>query len=635
MYLNVQHVGSNNLLPGLISKLSSMPVGIRTGLKPDFLGETDSHTPHVSIVLIDEQADIAFEAIEQHCVLPGSAPTIVIDARYDPAYRVRYLDMGLMDYLDYAAFDIDALGRTVDIADRAQHFFNKNHAASMKFSELCDTMQVGTWEWNLRRNSFAWSARQFALFGIDPALPKLMYEDWRDAIHPHDRERVEAELGRAIVGQADYHSVFRIYKDDDKGQAALHWIEGVGKVQRDAQGAALSMYGLNWDVTSKHKALADLEAQRSCHNCLSHQSKNTFQTYFEQSNDCLVYLTETPDGRLIYSAINQSGLDHAKLTLEEVLGRTPTDILGAEVGAVIEDAMRMVIRTRKPHLYKPTFEMGGTTVMYDAAYIPITDGGGSVLGVLGSAKDITTTRRMEDVLVRAQKLEALGHIASGTAHDFNNVLQSMTSALGILEHSDAPAPRQRAIQLARLAVKSGQALTSSLLSFARREVLVISPANLNQIVEDTREMIRLTVGPKIKVDIDTDPALWPALVSEQQIELAIINLAVNARDAMPDGGVLTVATRNVTVVESGGDLPPGHLVKLTVTDTGTGMAPDVLARATEAFYTTKSAGQGTGLGLSMVRSTTESMGGALRIASVPGQGTTVSVYLARSDLEPD
>jgi len=318
---------------------------------------------------------------------------------------------------------------------------------------------------------------------------------------------VEAELGRAIVGQADYHSVFRILKPNDKGQLETRWIEGVGRVQRDAQGAPINMYGLSWDVTSKYQALADLEAKRNCNNCLSHQSKNTFQTYFEQSIDCLVYLTEAADGRLTYTAINQSALDHAGLTREQVLGRTPSEVLGSEVGSVIENAMRTAIGTGQPYLYKPTFDMGGTTVSYDASYIPISDGTGSVVGVIGSARDITSARRMEDSLVRAQKMEALGQIASGTAHDFNNVLQNLASALDIVERVEARGVRLEAARIARSAVKNGQALTSSLLSFARREVLQTSVASLNQIIAGTREMIRLTLGPKIELRIATDSDL--------------------------------------------------------------------------------------------------------------------------------
>ncbi len=633
MYVTVEHIGNAAWLPNLLSTLSAcLPFDIC--LQQEASRSVGTDTPRLLIILADEMAELALAAVNMRCSLPGSVPTIVIDARFDPLYRDQYLQVGVVDYLDFAEFDTHSLKRTIDIAARVQRSYSNEHLKTKKFSRLCDTMQVGTWEWDLRKNSFVWSPREFALFGIDASLTQLVYESWRDAIHPLDRERVEAELGRAIVGQADYHSVFRIYKTSGKGQAELRWIEGVGSVQRDVHGAALSMYGLNWDVTSKYQALADLEARRDCKSCLSHQSRNTFQTYFEQSIDCLVYLTEAADGRLIYAAINQSGLDHVKLTRDQVLGRTPSDILGSDAGGIVEDAMRTAMRTGKPYLYRPTFEMGGATFTYDVSYIPIIDNSGAVVGVLGSARDITTARRMEESLVRAQKMEALGQIASGTAHDFNNVLQNLSSALDMLEYLDAHGARQEAARIARSALKNGRALTSSLLSFARREAVETCSANLNQVIADIREMIRMTLGSHIELRIETDPALWPVLIDEQQIELALINLAVNSRDAMPDGGTLTITASNVDIAEPGVDTAAGSFVRLSIADTGAGMTPDVLARATEPFYTTKAAGKGTGLGLNMVRMATESMGGTLRIDSIVGQGTTVSLFLARAASTP-
>lgn len=631
MYLSVEHLGSDAELAALITKLSpGVHVDSCRRFHPESTPGEASTATCLSIVLTDEAGEAAAGAIERRCALPWAVPTIVIDARYDPERRPRYLQAGVLEYFDLRTVNIDDLKRTIDIAARVQGVSTRRHREMERFNQLCDTMQVGTWEWDLRENSFVWSLRQFELFGIDAALPRLVYDSWRDIIDPRDRERVEAELGRAIVGQADYHAVFRIRKAAAAGVPEQRWIEGVGRVQRDTRGGAVRMYGLSWDVTSQYQALSDPGARPGCKNCLSHESGNTFQTYFEQSIDCLFYLTEAADGRLIYQAINRSGLKHAGLTLDQVLGRTPSDILGTEVGGIIEDAMRTAIRTGTPYLYKPTFEMGGTSVSYDASYIPISDGEGNVVGVLGSARDITATRRMEESLVRAQKMEALGQIASGTAHDFNNLLQSLTSALDIFEHVEAHVARQEAARIARSAVKSGQALTSSLLSFARREVLQTSPASLHQMIADTREMVRLTLGAKIALRIDAEPALWPVLVSEQQIELAIINLAVNARDAMPDGGVLTITACNVDAADAAVGVLPGRFVRLSIADTGIGMAPEVLARATEPFYTTKSAGKGTGLGLNMVRTTVESMGGVLCIESVLGQGTTVSIYLARA-----
>lgn len=182
---------------------------------------------------------------------------------------------------------------------------------------------------------------------------------------------------------------------------------------------------------------------------------------------------------------------------------------------------------------------------YDASHIPISDRTENVVSVIGRVRDFSAARRVEDALIRAHKMEALGQIASGTAHDFNNVLQSLTIALDIVKRVEARAVRLEAAKIARSAVKNGQALTLNLLSFARREVLQTSRASLNQIIAGTREMIRLTIESKIELRIETDPDLWPVFVSKQQIEPAVINLAINSRDAIPDGGVLTLTACNI------------------------------------------------------------------------------------------
>lgn len=578
--------------------------------------------------------DTTLGFVEKNGACLRSVPCIVIDAQFSPAVHAAMLAAGATEYLDYAALDPQALGFAIKLATRMQGSIHRARREQAKFEALRDTLDVGTWEWDLRKNSFEWSAREYDLFGIAPGPDKLAYKSWRDAIDPQDRERIEAELGRAIVGQADYHAVFRINKHSATGVPELHWIEGVGRVERDDHGAALRMYGLNWDVTAKYQALADLEARRDCTNCLSHQSKNTFQTYFEQSVDCLFHIVETSDGRLLYTAMNPSGLKHAGQALDKILGRTPSEVLGKEVGGAIEAGIHLAIRNGKPFSYKPTFDMGEGSVIYDAIYIPITNKYNQNVGVLGCARDITAEKRMEASLVRAQKMEALGHIAGGTAHDFNNVLQNISSSLDIFEYIKTPGRREEAIKICRVAVKCGQALTSGLLAFARREELILRAADLNELISGIHEMVRLTLGARIELQVEATPDLWSVLISEQQIELAIINLVVNARDAMPDGGTVRITTANKTVTAPELQLDPGDYVCLSVADTGAGMPAPVLARATEPFFTTKSAGKGTGLGLSMVGSTATGLGGAIHIASEPGKGTVVSLYLKRAAARP-
>ncbi len=565
-----------------------------------------------------------------HC---ANTPIIIIDIKFNAAAREIYLAAGACEYLDYQALDINILFLAIRIAGRTFQFTKNAYTEATKFKLLCDTLKVGSWDWDLRKNTYAWSPREYELFGIDNASQEISYESWRDAIHTEDQERVEAELGRAMVGQSAYHSVFRVRRHGGALSDSVRWIEGVGQVQRDEHGAALSMFGLNWDVTAKHNALADLEAIRNCSSCLSHNTINPFQTYFEQSVDCLFNVVEAADGRLLYTAMNSCGVQHVGVPLHRILGRTPTDVLGDDVGREIESGMRAAIKTKKPFYYKPTFDMGGGSVVYDAVYIPISNEKDVIVGVLGCARDITAERQMAMSLFNAQKMEALANVTGGTAHDFNNILQTISGALEIIEKIRTPEKTQVALNMCRSAVTVGKALTSSMLAFARREELTIRSGNVNQLVVAIAEMTRLTIGPAIRLNIDTETALWPALISEQQIEMAIINLAANARDAMPSGGSLTISTRNFSSTTSVHGLPAGDYICLAVTDTGTGMSSEVLAKAAEPLYTTKPIGKGTGLGLSMVNTTVENMGGAVQITSELSRGTCVRMYLKRAIAE--
>lgn len=632
MRILFENMASDNLFDefiGMLSATAEFDISLREG-GPTHPADAGNKDHDVWLVLTEKECETTLSLIQDQPERLRHAPVIVIDASHQAACRDRYIAAGVTECLDYRSLNLSAFKLIAGLAVRMHHSKRAAQEEAIKFDMLRETLQVGTWDWDLRKNTFAWSEREYALFGIDPAAGKLMYTSWCDVIHPQDRERVEAELGRAMVGQADYHSVFRILKRKVGESPGLRWIESVGRVERDEHGGALHMYGLSWDVTTKYQAVTDLEAKRNCTNCLSHHSKNPFQIYFEQSSDCMFHIVETTDGRLLYTAMNRVALNHVGLSIDRILGRTPVEVLGREVGGAIEAGIRTASRTAQPYFYKPTFEMGGSSIVYDAAYIPIFNETGQVAGVLGCARDITAGRQMEESLLRAQKMEALGRMASSTAHDFNNILQSVGGAMALIERVRNPDSLAQAIQICRTAIKCGQALTSGLLAFARREELRVKPSDLNATIAGLLDMLRLTVGANIELQVQVATDLWPAMMSEQQVELAIINLVVNARDAMPEGGKVRLQTSNATLGGVGTTPPPGDYVCLAVADTGEGMAPDVLSRATEPFYTTKEAGKGTGLGLAMVQATATSLGGGIKITSAVGKGTTVSMYLPRA-----
>ncbi len=249
--------------------------------------------------------------------------------------------------------------------------------------------------------------------------------------------------------------------------------------------------------------------------------------------------------------------------------------------------------------------------------------------------------RAEEALRQSQKMEAVGQLTGGLAHDFNNLLAGISGALELMQTRIGQGRLtevDRYMAAAQGATRRAAALTHRLLAFSRRQTLDPRPTDVNQLVAGMEELIRRSVGPAIEIAVDGAPDLWTVLVDPPQLENALLNLCLNARDAMPEGGRIAIATANLRLDEAaaraqdlppGDSLPPGDYLSLGVTDTGTGMAPDVIARVFEPFFTTKPIGQGTGLGLSMIYGFTQQSGGQVRIDSEVGRGTTVRLVLPR------
>ncbi|HZU52029.1 MAG TPA: ATP-binding protein [Sphingomicrobium sp.] len=257
---------------------------------------------------------------------------------------------------------------------------------------------------------------------------------------------------------------------------------------------------------------------------------------------------------------------------------------------------------------------------------------------LASANDrltaeIAEREKAEARLVQAQKMEAVGQLTGGLAHDFNNLLTAVVGSLDLLlRRTDDERLRKLARNALQAAERGGQ-LTAQLLAFSRRQRLTPTALDANEIVSGMGDLLARTIGPHIRIETILDPQLWRALADRTQIEVMILNLALNARDAMPNGGRVTIATSNLSSVPPAlsTELAPGAYVAISVTDTGTGMPPEVLSRAFEPFFTTKETGHGTGLGLSQLYGFAKQSGGTARIDSTPGEGTTVTIFLPRTE----
>jgi signal transduction histidine kinase len=257
------------------------------------------------------------------------------------------------------------------------------------------------------------------------------------------------------------------------------------------------------------------------------------------------------------------------------------------------------------------------------------------------SQEINARAQVEENLRQSQKMEAVGQLTGGVAHDFNNLLAAISGSLQLIQSRMAQGRMDsvdRYIVAAQSAVKRAAALTHRLLAFSRRQTLDPKPTNVNRLIAGMEELIRRTVGPSVQMEVIGAGGLWPTLIDPNQLENALLNLCINARDAMPEGGRLTIETANKWLDDRAAkerELSPGQYISLCVTDTGTGMSPTVIAHAFEPFYTTKPFGQGTGLGLSMIYGFARQSGGQIRIYSELGKGTTMCLYLPRHDQVAD
>ncbi|MBP1807609.1 PAS domain-containing protein [Rubellimicrobium aerolatum] len=324
------------------------------------------------------------------------------------------------------------------------------------------------------------------------------------------------------------------------------------------------------------------------------------------------------------------------------LGEVLPDLFPPEQAAVLQAFIERALGGETFTVEADFGDPDMTVPHWELDFAPVRDEAGRIVGAFHHARDVSDRlrataelRALEEQLRQSQKMEAVGQLTGGLAHDFNNLLAGIQGSLemiGTRTRQGRMADVDRYLVAAQEAARRAAALTHRLLAFSRRQTLAPRATDVDALVAGMEELLRRTVGPGIEMEVARGPDVWAVEVDPNQLENALLNLVINARDAMPDGGRITIETANRALDKRAArerDIAPGHYVSLSVTDTGTGMPPEVAARAFDPFFTTKPLGVGTGLGLSMVYGFARQSGGQVRIHSAVGQGTTVSLYLPR------
>jgi PAS domain S-box-containing protein len=482
----------------------------------------------------------------------------------------------------------------------------------------------GLYDWNLLTGHVWYAARFREIVGYSAEDFPDTFHAFQNVLHASDRAMV---MGK-IRAHLEHHERLDVRCRVVSREGEILWCRLRGYAERDAAGRPLRIAG----------ALSDISAQVEAEEALRH-SQAFYGTILDSLPLFIAYSDR--DRRLVYA--NRPFQDFFSVPLASSRGRVINDVIGdrryGAIGPYVERALSGTAIEGQGRFR----DASGRVLDLDAAFLPHREDNGEVQGCIVAARDMTEKRQLEAELRQSQKMEAVGRLTGGIAHDFNNLLSVVVGNMQLLMRSLQQSPRLlRQSEVALSAALRGADLTRRLLAFARQQVLEPKTLDLNSLIGGMYELLRRTLTGDIEIRQQLDPTVWPTKADPGQLENAVLNLVINARDAMPNGGTIKLITRNVSVTSDRAarddGLANGEYAVLEVVDNGLGMTAQTLKRVFEPFFTTKDVGKGSGLGLSMVYGFVKQSGGHIHITSAPNQGTTVHMYFprthARADVRP-
>lgn len=509
-----------------------------------------------------------------------------------------------------------------------------------------EAARMGIWERHLNDTGPRWTPEAAKIYGIGSA-GQIEFETWLEAVHPDDRAPTMRNWDRATANTENYYEAeYRVRQPD----GTWRWLASYARMLYDRHGNVVRAVGAVQDIGERKRVQEALQASETRLQ-LARAAAGFGVWDWDYVADTRIW---SDDQWCLYGLAPQPGAPSIAVwracvhpdDLEQVLAERATAF---ESGAALFD-----------NEFRVTWPDGSVHWLFVKATI-VHDAQGKVARIVGMTLDVTKSRQTEAELRRlsadlearvreemtareaaqvraahAERMQALGQLAGGIAHDFNNVLQAVSGAMTLIGRRPGDeAGIRRLAQLASEATERGASITRRLLAFGRRGDLRAETIDPSALLQDLREILAHTLGANIDVRVRLEPELRSFLADKGQLETSLINLATNARDAMPDGGTLTLAAA-VEIVDADArnhpiGLDPGPYVRLVIHDTGVGMDAATLARASEPFFTTKKTGAGTGLGLAMAKGFAEQSGGGLRVESTPGRGTTITLWLPETD----
>jgi len=501
------------------------------------------------------------------------------------------------------------IGHCLDITERKQAAAALQ-ASSDRLTLATRAAGLGIWEYDVANNRLTWDDQMYRLYGITAVEFSGAYEAWQQGVHPEDRQRGDEEIQQALRGEKDFETEFRVLWPD----GSTHYLSAHSIVERDAAGKARRMVGTNQDITARKQAEQSLQLQGAALAAAANAIIITdIRGTIEWANPAYSTLTG--------------------YTLEEVRGKNPRDLVksGLQSAAFYRELWTTILAGRVWHGELVNCRKDGTQYTEETTITPVRTGAGGISHLISIKQDITEQKELELQLLRSQRLESVGRLAGGIAHDLNNILAPVLLAAPLLRAANPTPDAQELLDIVEKAARRGADIIRQLLTFSRGLKGERFPLQAGLLVREMFTLMRETFPKNITVHSQLPAAIPLVLGDATQLHQVLLNLCVNARDAMPAGGVLTVSVEPVTLDAAAAaaipDARPGRYVVLGVADTGTGIAPEILDKIYDPFFTTKPVGQGTGLGLATTQGIVRSHAGFIQVWIAPGQGTRFRVFL--------
>jgi len=500
--------------------------------------------------------------------------------------------------------------RTRKQAEEALHKWHQRLELAQKSG-----LRIGLWDWDVTADTVVWSDESYRQFGFTRETFSGRVEDAMRRVHPQDREKLNLAIGNVLEGKTDdYSAQYRLVRPD----GTTCWIDAHGVIVRSG---TTHMMGIGVDISELKEAEEKIQTSEEKYRNLFENA--AYGIFLAKPNGELMDVNPALVAMLGYSSKEELLTRNLERDIYEDL-----EVRRSILRAHESDARVIGVETNWRRKDGKTI-----TVRMNGGVFRGSDG--RVLRFEVMVEDITERRSLEAQFRQSQKMEAVGLLAGGISHDFNNLLGVILGNADLLLETVEAGPQQKRAEAIKQAGRSAAQLIRQLLAFSRKQVLYPSVMDLNAVVGDIGKILRRLIGEDVRVATDLETALGSIQADRGQIEQILLNLATNARDAMPGGGTFSIRTENAELgpedVARYPYVKPGRYVHLAASDNGSGMSEEIRSRVFEPFFTTKEKGRGTGLGLATVYGIVKQSGGYIWVQSSPGEGATFDIYLPRID----